>query len=76
MGGKQLGFSDYELCTAKEKTKCEKFLAEMEPVVPWAALLALIEPHYPKASKKGRRPQVLLEVILRASPPLVSSPAA
>jgi IS5 family transposase len=25
-------------------------------VVPWQALIALIEPHYPKTSKKGGRP--------------------
>lgn len=29
MGGKQLGFSDYELTTAKKQTKREKFLSEM-----------------------------------------------
>ncbi len=56
MGGRQLGFSDYELTTTKKQTKREKFLSEMEVVVPWAALIALIEPHYPKASKKGGRP--------------------
>ena len=28
MGGKQLGFSDYELTTAKKQTKREKFLSE------------------------------------------------
>ena len=42
MGGKQLGFSDYELSTAKKQTKREKFLSEMEVVVPWAVLIALI----------------------------------
>jgi len=52
MGGKQLGFSDYELTTAKKPTKHEKFLAEMEAVVPWAALIALIEPHYPRRARK------------------------
>jgi len=65
MGGKQLGFSDYELTTAKKQTKREKFLAEMEAVVPWAALIALIEPHYPKASKKGGRPPYPLATMLR-----------
>ena len=35
MVGKQLGFSDYELTTAKKQTKREKFLSEMEVVVPW-----------------------------------------
>ena len=65
MGGKQVGFSDYELTTAKKKTKREKFLAEMEAVVPWAALIALIEPYYPKASKKGGRPPYPLATMLR-----------
>ena len=65
MGGKQLGFSDYELTTAKKQTKREKFLAEMEVVVPWSALITLIEPYYPKASKKGGRPPYPLATMLR-----------
>ena len=65
MGGTQLGFSDYELTTAKKQTKLEKFLSEMEVVVPWQALIDLIEPHYPKASKKGGRPPDLLGTMLR-----------
>jgi len=65
MGGKQLGFSDYELTTAKKQTKREKFLSEMEVVVPWQALIDLIEPHYPKASKKGGRPPYPLATMLR-----------
>ena len=35
MGGKQLGFSDYVITKAKKQTKREKFLSEMEVVVPW-----------------------------------------
>ncbi len=65
MGGKQLGFTDYELTTAKKRTKREKFLSEMEAVVPWQALIDLIEPHYPKASKKGGRPPYPLATMLR-----------
>ena len=54
MGGKQLGFSDDELTTARKQTKREKFLAEMEVVVPWAALIALIEPHSrPQGEQEG-----------------------
>jgi IS5 family transposase len=34
MGGKQYGFSDYELTTAKKQTKREEFLAKIEMVVP------------------------------------------
>ena len=40
MGGKQLGFSDYELTTTKKQTKWEKFLSAMEAVVPSPALNA------------------------------------
>ena len=30
-------------------TRRAKFLAEMDAVIPWGRLMALIEPHYPKA---------------------------
>jgi IS5 family transposase len=65
MGSKQLGFSDYVLTTAKKQAKREKFLSEMEAVVPWQALIALIEPLYPKASKKSGRPTYPLATMLR-----------
>lgn len=58
MGGKQFGFSDYEQTSAKKLARREKCLAEMEVVVPWEALLGLIETCYPKISKKGGRPSV------------------
>ncbi len=47
MGGKPLGFSNYELTTAKKQTKREKFLSEIVAVLPWQALTDLIKPHYP-----------------------------
>jgi IS5 family transposase len=56
MGSKQLGFGDYEQSAAKKRTRRERFLAEMESVVPWKALIELIEPHYPRTSSKGGRP--------------------
>lgn len=56
MDGKHLGFCDYEQSTAKKQAKREKLLAKMEAVVPWHALMALIELLYPKTSKKGGRP--------------------
>ena len=34
MGAKQFGFGDYEQSTAKKHTKRERFMAEMEAVVP------------------------------------------
>lgn len=36
-------------------TRRERFLAEMDAVIPWSRLLSLIEPHYPKAGS-GRQP--------------------
>jgi IS5 family transposase len=65
MGGKQLGFSDYEQTTAKKRTKKEIFLAEMDLVVPWQALFELIDPYYPKTSVKGGRPPYPLMTMLR-----------
>jgi IS5 family transposase len=65
MGGKQLGFGDYEQTTARKRTKRERFLAQMEAVVPWKALIDLIKPHYPKAGSKGGRPAYPLETMLR-----------
>jgi len=64
MGSKQLGFGDYEQATAKKRTRRERFLGEMEKVVPWKALLDLIEPHYPKTSSKGGRPPYPLATML------------
>jgi len=48
MGSKQLGFGDFEQATAKKCTRRERFLGEMEKVVPWKALLDLIGSYYPK----------------------------
>jgi IS5 family transposase len=45
------------------QTRRAEFLAQMEGVVPWAELAALIEPHYPKAGN-GRAP-IGLERMLR-----------
>ena len=54
----QLSFSDAEYAGKRKQTRREKFLGEMEQVVPWEALLAVIEPVYPKAGK-GRRPYAI-----------------
>ena len=59
----QLSFATLDHRHKKKQTKRERFLGEMDAVVPWATLLGLIEPHYPKAGN-GRRPYPL-EVMLR-----------
>ena len=48
-----------------KRTRRERFLAEMDAVVPWGRLLALIEPHYPQVGPKGGRPPMPLETMLR-----------
>jgi IS5 family transposase len=45
------------------KTKRERFLEEMEQIVPWAELQALVEPHYPKG--ENGRPAMGLSIMLR-----------
>src|SRR5207253_8631883 len=54
----QRGFEKYG-----RKTKRERFLEEMEQIVPWAELQALIEPHYPKG--ENGRPPVGMSIMLR-----------
>ena len=59
----QISFADAEQAGKRKTTRREVFLAEMELVVPWKALLKVIEPHYPVAGR-GRRPYAL-EAMLR-----------
>ena len=59
----QLSFGDAEYAGKRKQTRREVFLQEMELVVPWKALLSLIEPHYPKGARG--RPPYPLETMLR-----------
>lgn len=58
-----MSFSDFEYAGKRKRTRCERFLAEMDQVAPWAGLLGLVEPFYPKADG-GRKPYPL-ETMLR-----------
>ena len=60
---KQATFAGLAFDAKKKRTRREVFLAEMDRVVPWARLVALIEPVYPKAGN-GRQPMAL-ESMLR-----------
>lgn len=51
----KMSLSDFEYAGKRNQTRRDRFLAEMEQVVPWSGLVALIEPHYPKAGG-GRKP--------------------
>jgi IS5 family transposase len=59
----QTSFSQAEFADKKKMTRRETFLARMEAIIPWAALLAVIEPYYPKGERG--RPPIGLERMLR-----------
>jgi transposase, IS5 family len=59
----QRSFSQVEFAHKKKITRREKFLGRMEEIIPWARLLAVIEPFYPKGERG--RPPVGLERMLR-----------
>lgn len=60
---KQTTFASMAWAAKGRTTRRERFLAEMNAVIPWARLIALIEPHYPKAG--SGRPPLPLERMLR-----------
>jgi IS5 family transposase len=59
---KQTSFSQLEFEGKKRVTRREKFLADMERVVPWGELEAAIAPHYPKG-RRGRPPVGLARML-------------
>jgi len=59
----QLSFAQSEYAGKKKVTRRERFLGEMEKVVPWARLCGGIEPYYPKGERG--RPPIGLERMLR-----------
>src|ERR1035438_2477305 len=61
--GEQRTFASMAWNGKGKVTRRERFLAEMDAVIPWARLIALIEPHSPKAGQ-GRQP-LGLEKMLR-----------
>jgi IS5 family transposase len=52
----QASFSDLEYAAKKRVTRRDRFLREIEAVTPWFALVAEIEPFYPKGEGRGRPP--------------------
>jgi hypothetical protein len=62
-GMKQLTLAAVRFERYAKTTRRAAFLAEMERVVPWSALCALIEPFYPKPG--NGRPPIGIERMLR-----------
>jgi IS5 family transposase len=46
-------------------TRRAQFLSDMDRIIPWAELAAVIEPVYPKVGEQGGRPAIPLERMLR-----------
>src|SRR5437868_3669649 len=60
---RQGSFLQAEYAKKKKQTRRDKFLAEMERVVPWARLVERLQPLYPKGARG--RPPIGLERMLR-----------
>ncbi|KVN28040.1 IS5/IS1182 family transposase [Burkholderia ubonensis] len=60
---RQMSFAEVESAGKKRVTRRQRFLEEMEKLVPWSGLLTAIEPYYPKGTRG--RPPIGLERMLR-----------
>lgn len=62
----QTSFAQAEYAAKKKITRRERFLTEMEQVVPWSRLLAVLSPYYyPDSRGKRGRPPIPLKRMLR-----------
>ncbi|EGV19971.1 hypothetical protein ThimaDRAFT_0647 [Thiocapsa marina 5811] len=62
----QIGFAQAEYDAKRKTTRRERFLAEMEPIVPWDRLLDELRPVSYAQTDRGRgRPPIGLERMLR-----------
>tara|TARA_B100000929_G_C15445007_1_gene399279 strand:+ start:75 stop:1073 length:999 start_codon:yes stop_codon:yes gene_type:complete len=63
---KQISFAQAEHQTKKKVTRRERFLAQMDAVVPWQRLIDALSPSYfPNSAGKRGRPPIGLERMLR-----------
>ena len=60
---KQVSFASLAYEGKMKQTRKEKFLSEMDKIIPWKKLTRLIEPHYPKGG--NGRPPMGVEKMLR-----------
>ena len=59
----QFSFEDVTYQSRTGKTRTQRFLEQMDAVLPWKVFLLELEPFYPKGAKG--RPPVGLEAMLR-----------
>ena len=55
----QLSFADVEYANKGKVTRREKFLAQLETLLPWSRMRVVIEPHYATGKGRGRKPFAL-----------------
>ena len=60
----QRSFSELEYSAKKKVTRRDRFLGEIDALVPWSSLIAQIEPYYPRGKGLGR-PPIGVERMLR-----------
>jgi IS5 family transposase len=60
----QRSFSELEYAAKRKQTRRDRFLADIEAVTPWSALMAAVAPFYPNGGGRGR-PPIGLERMLR-----------
>ena len=60
----QASFSELECRAKKKQTRRDIFLAKIDAITPWAALIQAVAPHYPNSGGPGR-PPIGLERMLR-----------
>ena len=59
----QRSFSELEYGQKKKQTRRDRFLRELEAVVPWEALERVIVPFYPTTGRRGRPPVGLARML-------------
>lgn len=65
MAGQMTFAETMGLSRRHKETKRERFLREMDQVVPWRPLIECIAPYYPKAGPRGGRKPMPIEQMLR-----------
>ncbi|MEO6421662.1 MAG: hypothetical protein ABIR84_02990 [Candidatus Nitrotoga sp.] len=52
----QTSFSELKYSAKKKQTHRDRFLSEIEAIMPWVELETAIAPYYPSNGGRGRRP--------------------
>jgi len=55
----QLSFADAEYANKGKVTRREKFLSQLEALLPWPLMIAVIAPHYASGKGPGHKPFLL-----------------